>query len=194
LARPNKALLRYRLAQSLWYSHHSDNNLHNHHNNTCIAIRRGANRSWAVRSLTTSTFFIFNKNQANFKFRILNCHTGVLMEYCPKCCQKLPPDADFCPNCGTKLIKSSNTEKQPSDEIRETLNKMGQEMEKAFNIAVKEMQEAYKTAKSNIQKSVYKEPKKCPKCGAQNQNNAIFCSQCGTKLPENQTEKSESKE
>ena len=114
------------------------------------------------------------------------------MEYCPKCGQKLPPDAQFCPNCGTKIMESNNKEKQPSDEIRETLNKMGQEMEKAFNIAVKEMQEAYKTAKSNIQKSVYKEPKTCPKCGAQNQNNAIFCSQCGTKLPERQQEKSES--
>jgi uncharacterized membrane protein YvbJ len=119
-----------------------------------------------------------------FKFPALICLVCVvLMMYCSNCGEKLPEDALFCPKCGTKTQKGVETKvSASSEEFRETLNKMGQELEKAFTIAAKEMKEAFQTARENIQKSLYKEPISCPNCGEKNPNDAVFCSKCGKKL------------
>jgi uncharacterized membrane protein YvbJ len=105
------------------------------------------------------------------------------MAYCSNCGEKLSEDALFCPKCGTKTKKGVQTKvSASSEEFRETINKMGQELEKAFTVAAKEIQEAFQTARENIQKSLYKEPISCPNCGEKNPNDAVFCFKCGTKI------------
>jgi uncharacterized membrane protein YvbJ len=105
------------------------------------------------------------------------------MAYCSNCGEKLSDDALFCPKCGTKTKKGVQTKvSASSEEFKETLNKMGQELEKAFTVAAKEIQEAFQTARENIQKSLYKEPISCPNCGEKNSNDAVFCFKCGTKM------------
>jgi ribosomal protein L40E len=126
-----------------------------------------------------------------FKFSVPpNFDEVVLMTYCHNCGEKLPKDALFCSKCGTKTIQGVNANAvTPSDELREAFNKMSREMEKAFNLAAKEVQEAFQTARSNIQKSMYKEPVVCPNCGEKNPALSVYCFKCGTKLPTEQTEK-----
>ena len=88
------------------------------------------------------------------------------MAYCSNCGEKLSKDALFCPKCGIKTVKGTESNAAaPSDEMREAFTRMSQEMEKAFSIAAKEIQEAFQTARSNIQKTLYKEPVACPNCG-----------------------------
>jgi hypothetical protein len=98
----------------------------------------------------------------------------VFMAYCSSCGEKLPKDAFFCPKCGIKtVIGFDSNVATSSDETREALTRMSQEMEKAFNIAAKEMQEAFQIARTNIQKALYKEPLSCQDCGEKNQSSAI---------------------
>lgn len=105
------------------------------------------------------------------------------MAYCSNCGEKLPKDALFCPNCGIKTLKGSETNAPaPSDEMREAFTKMGIELEKAFNIAAKEIHTAFQTARENIQKSVNKEPVTCANCGEKNPGDAVYCFKCGKKL------------
>jgi uncharacterized membrane protein YvbJ len=105
------------------------------------------------------------------------------MAYCSNCGEKLSKDALFCPKCGTKAKRGVETKLSvSSEEFRETLDKMGQELEKAFTVAAKEIQAAFQTARENIQKSLSKEPISCPNCGEKNPNDAVFCFKCGTKI------------
>ena len=112
------------------------------------------------------------------------------MPYCHVCGTKLPDNALFCPNCGTKVAAAAAAGAStagapsgtPSDEIRDAFNRMSIEMEKAFNIAAKEVQTAFETARDNIQKSMYKTPIVCPNCGEKNPSSADYCYKCGAKL------------
>ena len=107
----------------------------------------------------------------------------IIMAYCSNCGEKLPKDALFCPNCGVKTLKGSETNvAAPSDEMREAFSKMGIELEKAFNIAAKEIHAAFQTARENIQKSGNKEPVACANCGEKNPGDAVYCFKCGKKL------------
>ncbi|HTY75102.1 MAG TPA: zinc-ribbon domain-containing protein, partial [Candidatus Nanoarchaeia archaeon] len=99
------------------------------------------------------------------------------MQYCHVCGAKLPDDAAFCPNCGTKVMDMSGktatgAATSPSDEMREAFTRMSLEMEKAFNIAARELQGAFETARNNIQKNVYKAPIVCSNCGEKNSPSA----------------------
>ena len=112
------------------------------------------------------------------------------MAYCSNCGKKLPKDALFCPKCGIKTVKGTETNAAaPSDEMREAFTRMSQEMEKAFSIAAKEIQEAFQTARNNIQKSLSKEAVVCPNCGEKNLSSAVYCFRCGKKLQPEQAEK-----
>ena len=107
----------------------------------------------------------------------------MFMAYCSHCGAKLPEEAAFCPKCGTKTQKGAEANvTSPSDELRDALNKMSVELEKAFTIASKEIHEAFLTARDNVQKSIYKDPITCTNCGEKNPNNAVYCSKCGKKL------------
>lgn len=105
------------------------------------------------------------------------------MVYCSNCGKKLPSDALFCPNCGTKTAKGVETNiPAPSDELKAAFAKMSIELEKAFDVAVKEITAAFQTASENIQKSLRKEQVVCASCGEKNPSNSIFCYKCGKKM------------
>ncbi|MCW4007132.1 MAG: zinc-ribbon domain-containing protein [Candidatus Bathyarchaeota archaeon] len=105
------------------------------------------------------------------------------MVYCSNCGEKIPKDANFCPKCGAKAIKNMETAAPPvSDEMRETLNKISQELEKAFAVAAKEISAAFQTVSENIKKSLQREAVACPSCGAKNPSGAVFCYECGKRI------------
>lgn len=105
------------------------------------------------------------------------------MGFCSKCGKKLSEDANFCPSCGARTKRGEEAGASiPADELRETFNKVGQEMEKAFSTAAKEMQRAFKTARENIQRTSGKEAVLCANCGGTNVTGASFCYKCGKKL------------
>jgi ribosomal protein L40E len=112
------------------------------------------------------------------------------MSYCSNCGEKLPKDAYFCPKCGTKTMRGTQTNvPSPSDEMREAFNRIEQEFEKAFAVASKEIQAAFKTARENVQQSLRNEPIVCPNCGEENPSSAVFCYKCGKKLQTKQKER-----
>lgn len=105
------------------------------------------------------------------------------MAYCSNCGEKLPKDADFCPRCGTKTMKTPGVNASAtSEELRIAFAKMSAELEKAFTIASKEIQAAFQTAKENVQQSMQKEPVVCGNCGEKNPGGSLYCSKCGQKL------------
>ena len=108
---------------------------------------------------------------------------GMFMAYCCNCGEKLPKNAYFCPNCGTKttLETETNTPK-PSDEMRQAFAKMSVEIEKAFTIATKEIQAAFQTARENVQQSMQKENVVCGNCSGINPGGSAYCYQCGEKI------------
>ena len=88
------------------------------------------------------------------------------MVFCSNCGKDLPENAYFCPKCGVRTIKGVETGiSTPWEDLRGTLSKMGEEMEKAFSIAGKEMEKAFKTARDRIMEATTREPVACPHCG-----------------------------
>ena len=109
------------------------------------------------------------------------------MGFCSNCGEKIVEEAVFCWKCGTKIAKDVGVEvSASSEEFRETMGKIGEEMEKAFAIAAKEIQEAFQTARENIKKSFYKEPVICASCSEKNPTDAKFCNKCGKKITRKQ--------
>lgn len=105
------------------------------------------------------------------------------MAYCSNCGEKLPKDADFCPRCGTKTMRTPGVSASAtSDELRQAFEKMSVELEKAFTLAAKEIQTAFQTARENMQKSMQKEPIVCGNCGEKNTGGSVYCFKCGKKL------------
>ncbi len=105
------------------------------------------------------------------------------MAHCTNCGEKLPENAYFCPNCGTKTVLGAEKKAQtPADEFRDAFLQAGVELERALSIAARETHKAFKKATSDIQKSAKKEPLVCPNCKTKNPPNSVFCSNCGTKL------------
>jgi len=105
------------------------------------------------------------------------------MVYCSKCGNNFPEDAYFCPHCGVRTQAGVEAgAASPSDEIRESLSRMGKEMEKAFTIAAKEVHEAFKTARDNLRQTPQKEDVKCVDCGETNSSDDKYCGKCGRKL------------
>jgi uncharacterized membrane protein YvbJ len=108
---------------------------------------------------------------------------GMFMAYCRNCGEKLPKNAYFCPNCGTKttLETETNTPK-PSDEMQQAFTKMSVEIEKAFTIATKEIQAAFQTARESVQQSMRKENVVCGNCSEINPGGSVYCYKCGQKI------------
>jgi uncharacterized membrane protein YvbJ len=105
------------------------------------------------------------------------------MGFCSKCGKSLAEDAYFCPKCGARTVLGVEAGVvAPSDELRETFNKMGQEMEKAFTHAAKEIEKAFETARKNIQESTGRAPIICSLCGEKNRFDSHFCYKCGKEL------------
>jgi uncharacterized membrane protein YvbJ len=115
---------------------------------------------------------------------------GETMTYCHNCGEKLPENALFCTKCGTKTVEGVKAHVSvPSDEMREAINRMSVELEKAFTVAAKEVHQAFEVARNNIQRSANKEPIICPNCGEQNLTGATYCFKCGKRLSSEQTSK-----
>jgi uncharacterized membrane protein YvbJ len=107
----------------------------------------------------------------------------MIMAYCSNCGEKLPRDAYFCPNCGTKTMKGTETKVASSaDDMREAFNKMEVELQKAFAVAAKEIQAAFQTARDNVQQSIRTETVVCSNCGEKNPHGSVFCYKCGEKI------------
>ena len=105
------------------------------------------------------------------------------MAYCSNCGEKLPKDADFCPRCGAKTMRTPGaTASTTSEEMRQAFEKMSVELEKAFTLAAKEIQTAFQAARENMQKSTKKEPIVCGNCGEKNPGDSVYCFKCGKKL------------
>ncbi len=105
------------------------------------------------------------------------------MVFCSNCGEKLPENAYFCPRCGMRTKKGIEAGiSTPWEDLRVTLTKMGEELEKAFSIAGKEMEKAFKTAREKIKEATSREPVVCPHCGEKNSADARFCYKCGKKL------------
>jgi len=103
--------------------------------------------------------------------------------YCSNCGEKLPKDADFCPRCGTKTMRTPGaTASATSDDMRQAFAKMSVELEKAFAIASKEIQAAFQTARENVQRSMQKEPVVCGNCSEKNPGGSVYCYKCGQKI------------
>jgi len=115
------------------------------------------------------------------------------MAYCSNCGEKLPKDADFCPRCGTKTMRTpgASASTTTSEEMRQAFAKMSVEIEKAFTLAAKEIQTAFQTARENMQKSTQKEPIVCGNCGEKNPGDSVYCFKCGKKLETQGKEKKE---
>jgi ribosomal protein L40E len=128
-----------------------------------------------------------------FKFPVFHVSHVVSMAYCINCGEKLPQDACFCPKCGYKTQIAGTTAIHPSDELRDSFYKVGEELERAFNLAAKEIHDAFQTARTNMRQSVVKEPIICPNCGEKNSGNSAFCSKCGKKLEPKTTSRSQGK-
>jgi uncharacterized membrane protein YvbJ len=107
-----------------------------------------------------------------------------MLVYCSNCGEKLAEDAYFCSKCGTKTpVGKAAKASYPADELRDTFYNVGLELEKAFTLAAKETHAAFKRATENVQqKTAAQGLVSCPKCKAKNPMDAIFCSNCGTKL------------
>jgi uncharacterized membrane protein YvbJ len=111
------------------------------------------------------------------------------MVYCSNCGEKIDDNAFFCPKCGTKTLagKASNAS-YPTDEIRDAFNKVGIELERAFNLAARETQAAFRKASENLQQKTSsnntfnRESVACASCRANNVSDAVFCRSCGTKV------------
>lgn len=105
------------------------------------------------------------------------------MTYCFNCGEKLSPDADFCPRCGTKTAKAASAQVSSSgEEIRQAFEKMSVEIEKAFTLASKEIQNAFQTARESMQKSTTKAEIICGSCKEKNSGDSVYCYNCGKKL------------
>jgi len=114
---------------------------------------------------------------------------GINMTFCSHCGKQLPEEASFCPNCGTKTPKGvKENAKYPTDDIKEAFSQAGLEIEKAFHIAAREMQKAFQEIKedfhSNPSQTQQSTPQSvtCKNCGTANEQEAIFCRNCGNKL------------
>ncbi len=107
------------------------------------------------------------------------------MSYCSNCGAKIPDEAYFCPNCGTKTQKGADAKvKYPSDELKEAFTQAGLELEKAFTLAAAEMRNAFQKAREGVnQKSASQTATVvCSRCSATNESDAVFCRSCGNKL------------
>ena len=115
------------------------------------------------------------------------------MAYCSNCGEKLPKDADFCPRCGTKTIRTpgASASTTTSEEMRQAFAKMSVEIEKAFTLAAKEIQTAFQKAREDMQKSTQREPIVCGNCGEKNPGDSVYCFKCGKKLETQGKEKKE---
>jgi len=75
----------------------------------------------------------------------------------------------------------------PSDELKDAFYRVGIELEKAFTIAARETHAAIKRATEGKQKpesatNTQEGTVVCPKCGAKNFSDSIFCNNCGAKI------------
>jgi uncharacterized membrane protein YvbJ len=105
------------------------------------------------------------------------------MGYCSKCGNEVSEDDYFCSKCGTKTAKGAEAGvSAPTEELRDALSKMGQDMEKAFSMAAKQIHKAFKTAGENVRRSTGREPIICSHCGQKNASDSSFCYKCGERL------------
>jgi ribosomal protein L40E len=103
------------------------------------------------------------------------------LAYCIKCGEKLPEEAYFCPKCGSKTQKGIEANVSNStEELKETFQRLGLEMEKAFLLVAKEAHTAFQKAKENMQ-GTQPTTTTCQSCQAQIPSNAVYCAKCGTK-------------
>ena len=105
------------------------------------------------------------------------------MVFCVNCGAEIPEKALFCPKCGVKTLKGDEAIVQtPADELKESLSKMGNELDKVFLVASREIQEAFQSARENLKRSFGSEPLVCSECGGTSPKESNFCRKCGSKL------------
>ncbi len=105
------------------------------------------------------------------------------MVHCSNCGEKLLDNAYFCHKCGVRTKQGFDAGiTTPMEDLKDTVARVGEEMEKAFSIAGREMEKAFKTARDKIRESTSREPVVCSKCDEKNVAGSKFCSKCGKKL------------
>jgi ribosomal protein L40E len=111
------------------------------------------------------------------------------MIYCSNCGSQIADEAYFCSKCGTKTEKGKAAKvAYPSDELRDMFYQVGNELEKAFNVAARETHTAFQKAKENWQQSQpTQKPQNmiCTQCSANSPDGSVYCRTCGAKLGTN---------
>lgn len=99
--------------------------------------------------------------------------------FCSKCGEQLPENANFCPRCGARTKRGIETGiSTPWEDLKDSLSKMGQQIEQAFSIAAEEVDKAF----TSVRESMGREQVVCIHCGEKNLGDARFCYKCGKKL------------
>lgn len=121
------------------------------------------------------------------------------MVECKGCGRELEDDANFCSHCGLRTDKGMETGfKTPVDgraswekDVQAALETAAKSLEEGFRVAMdslKEVAEELSTEISKHRENLERrrqnkiEPLHCPKCGANNDPDAIFCIKCGQQI------------
>ena len=121
---------------------------------------------------------------------------------CPKCGTPAAPDAAFCNECGTSLLESAPVVEPPVQEQPVQEPTVREQPEYSFDPGLQQPEFAEAGSPSEpVQREAEPEPEPapfeaepapepkpaaaarvCPNCGTQLEEDAVFCSECGTRV------------
>lgn len=95
--------------------------------------------------------------------------------FCENCGEQIKKEMKYCTACGSPMrTKTNNNEKSQKIEYENNVDFNSEKLADSFNINDTEME------KDIIAEKII--CKVCPNCGAQMENDMVFCTECGTKI------------